>query len=109
MPKIAVIGGRDSILGFTAMGIEVFPVEDETQALKETTRLAREEDQYAIIFMTDDLAEKIDKQLEDLKKSIPLLPVIVIIPSHKGSLGLATLKMRKMVEKALGADILFSR
>jgi len=62
-----------------------------------------------VIFMTDDLAEKIDKQLEDLKKSIPLLPVIVIIPSHKGSLGLATLKMRKMVEKALGADILFSR
>ena len=108
MPKIAVIGGRDSILGFTAMGIEVYPVEDETQALNEATRLAQESD-YAIIFMTDDLAAKIDQQLEALKKKITLLPVIVIIPSHEGSLGLASLKMRKMVEKALGADIQFSR
>ncbi len=107
MAKIAIIGGRDSILGFTSMGIEIFPVQNEQEALRESTRLVKEEkDVYAIIFITDDLAAGIDKQLEALKKEITLLPAIVIIPSHKGSLGLATQKIRKMVEKALGADIL---
>ena len=110
MAKMAIVGGRDSILGFKAMGVEIFPVQDEHEALTEMTRLVKDQvNQYAAIFITDDLAVKIDQQLERLKKSISLLPVIIIIPSHKGSLGLAGLKIRKTVEKALGADILSSQ
>ncbi|MEW5804566.1 MAG: V-type ATP synthase subunit F [bacterium] len=110
MAKIAVIGGRDSILGFTSMGAEIFPVQNEEEALQRATRLIKEgKDHYSIIFITDDLAVKIDKPLEDLKKSISFLPIIVIIPSHKGSLGLAATKIQEIVKKALGTDILFSK
>ena len=32
MAKIAVIGDRDSVLGFRALGLEVHTVEDSTEA-----------------------------------------------------------------------------
>ena len=55
--------------------------------------------------MTDDLALEIDAELEEIKKGAALLPILVIIPSQKGSLDTATIKIRRMVEKALGMDI----
>jgi vacuolar-type H+-ATPase subunit F/Vma7 len=44
-------------------------------------------------------------ELEKIKKGAPLLPILIIIPSHKGSLNMETIKIRRMVEKALGTDI----
>ena len=49
MYKIAVMGDRDSILGFGALGLDVFPTEDPTEARHTLHKLAREE--YAIIYM----------------------------------------------------------
>ena len=36
MLKIAVMGGRETVMGFKALGLEVFPVEEENA--KETLR-----------------------------------------------------------------------
>ena len=41
MLKIAVIGGRDTVMGFKALGLETYPAADATEAgrvLKELTR-----------------------------------------------------------------------
>ena len=57
MYKIAVMGDRDSILGFGALGLSVFPTEDPTEARHTLHKLAREE--YAIISMTEQLASQI--------------------------------------------------
>ena len=43
MSKIAVLGDRDSVLGFRALGLEVLFAEDRDRAAKELHRLAREE------------------------------------------------------------------
>ncbi|MFY9563505.1 MAG: V-type ATP synthase subunit F, partial [Limnochordia bacterium] len=42
MHRIGVIGDQDSILGFKAIGMSVFPVEDSSQAEMILERLARE-------------------------------------------------------------------
>ena len=47
MYKIAVLGDRDSVLGFKALGLDVVFVEDTDTAREELHRLARED--YAII------------------------------------------------------------
>ncbi len=103
--KMAVIGNRDSILGFKALGLDCFPVEDPNDALQIVKDLIFNNQGYAAVYLTDDLASKIDMELDEIKKGAPLLPILIIIPSHKGSLNMETRKIRKMVEKALGTDI----
>ena len=82
MAKIAVIGDRDSVLGFRALGLEVHTVEDSTEA----RHLLRK-------------AEEIDRYKE------ALTPAIVLIPGKGGSLGLGETALHNAVERAVGADI----
>ena len=54
MYRAAVIGDRDSIYGFAALGLEVFPVTDSEMGSKTLRRLA--ESEYAVIYITEALA-----------------------------------------------------
>ena len=74
--KIAVIGDKDLILAFKAIGMDVFSADTESEAEKLVKQLAKE---YAIIFITEDLAEKIDQVLAKYKTKA--YPVIIPIPS----------------------------
>ena len=51
MYKIAVIGDRDSVLGFRALGLDVFPTEDTDAGRRMLHRLAQED--YAVIYITE--------------------------------------------------------
>ncbi|MFY9176576.1 MAG: V-type ATP synthase subunit F [Caldicoprobacterales bacterium] len=103
MYKIGVVGDRDSILGFKALGLSVFPVTQPEQASRLINRLAKEN--FAVIFLTEQVAREI-KETVDRYKSVPF-PAIILIPSNQGSTGLGIQEIKKSVEKALGADILF--
>ena len=48
MYKIAVIGDRDSVLGFRALGLDVFPTENTDAGRRTLHRLAQED--YAVIY-----------------------------------------------------------
>ena len=50
MYKIAVVGDRDSVLGFQALGLSVFPVETAEDARRVIHATAKEA--YAIIYLT---------------------------------------------------------
>ena len=41
MYKIGVIGDRESILGFKAVGLDVFPTDDPEEAKKTLKRIAK--------------------------------------------------------------------
>lgn len=56
MYKIAVIGDRDSVLGFRALGLDVFPTEDTDAGRRTLHRLAQED--YAVIYITEQLAQR---------------------------------------------------
>ena len=105
MLKIAVIGGRETVMGFKALGLDVFPVETDAQA-KETLRtLTRStEDTYAIIYLEETLAVTLENEIEKFKDKPT--PAIILIPGREGSLGLAQRALRAAVERAVGSDIL---
>jgi len=105
MYKIGVIGDKDSILGFKALGISVFPTTDTKQASQTLIELAKEK--YAIIFITEQLAKDI-KDYIDVYKQL-LTPAIILIPNNQGTLGIGMNAVRESVEKAIGADILFGK
>jgi V/A-type H+-transporting ATPase subunit F len=103
MYKIGVIGDKDSILGFKALGLSVFPVTDSQQASRLVNQMAR--NNFAVIFITESVAKDMEETLERYR-SAPY-PAIILIPGNQGSLGLGIQEIKKSVEKAIGADILF--
>jgi len=103
MYKAAVIGDRDSILGFKALGIDVF---DEKHVKPSEIIKELAANNYAVVFITEDILYRADDAIR--KYSDSALPAIIPIPSNKGSKGLGMENIRKAAEKAIGADILFN-
>jgi len=99
--NIAVIGERDSILCFQAVGLKTFPVMEPAEARELMARALKGD--YAVIFVTESLAGDLGDMIEEAS-SRPL-PSIVLIPNNRGSLGIASGRMRDMIRKAVGADI----
>ena len=102
MYKIAVMGDADSILGFKALGLDVYPVESVDEAKSTIHRLAKES--YAVVYLTEQLAVHMDEELARYKDE--LTPAIILIPGKEGSLGIGMANVKKSVERAVGADIL---
>ncbi len=100
--KIAVLGDRDSVLGFQALGLDTYPAEDVEQAKGILHRLAKEE--YAVIYLTEQYAQYMAPELERYKDR--LIPAIILIPGKEGSLGIGMANVKRAVERAVGADIL---
>ncbi len=99
---IAVVGDKDSVLAFKAIGLDVFPVEGEADARETVKMVART---YSVIFITDKIAISIESLLKRYK-SRPY-PVVVPIPSAEGNSGFGMRGIQSDVEKAIGSDILF--
>lgn len=102
MYKAAVIGDRQSVLAFRALGLTVETTEQPDEAAALLHRLARQ--QYAVIYITEQLAARIP---HDIARYIESPEVAVIpIPSKDGTLGIGDAEVHKAVERAVGADIL---
>lgn len=99
--KIGVLGDRDSVLGFRALGLDTVFAEDRDSAAKELHRMAKEE--YAIIYVTEDLAEKIPGEIARYREAVA--PAVILIPGGRGSRGIAKAQLKDAIERAVGADI----
>ena len=103
MYKLGVIGDKDTVLAFKALGFETFPVVDAGKASITLRKLAAQK--YAVVFITEQVAEKILDTISEFIDSV--LPAIILIPNNSGSLGIGTRNVKASVEKAIGVDILF--
>ncbi len=102
MYKIAVVGDKDSVLGFKALGLETHSVDSVEQARKAVHTLAKEN--CAIIYLTEQLAAQMQPEIARYKDA--LTPAIILIPGKEGSLGIGMANVKTAVERAVGADIL---
>lgn len=105
MYKIALIGNRDTIIGFKLLGISLFPITKKDEAVEILDKLIKEK--YAVIFVTEEIGCQIIEEIERLQKTS--FTSITIIPNklEKKYLGLRIL--RRNIEKAIGTDILFRK
>lgn len=104
MYKIAVLGDRDSIYGFAALGLEVFPVSDSETGVRMLRTLAEQD--YAVIYITEALAKELESELDRYREN--LLPAVIPIPGVLGNTGLGIAMVKKSVEQAVGSDIIFN-
>ncbi|MBN2306994.1 V-type ATP synthase subunit F [Candidatus Peregrinibacteria bacterium] len=111
--KISIVGTRETILGFKALGLEPFYVSEPEAAVATLYDLKKERaetkgeshNKYAIIFIMEDLMSAVTD--DDYKKlTADPLPAIIPLPSHLGSSGYGLKKLKTIVEKAVGMDIL---
>lgn len=103
MYKVAVIGDRDSIYGFAALGLDTFPVAEHTEAAKKLRSIA--ESDYAVIYITEALAADLAAELEVYRTQ--RLPAVILIPGVAGNTGMGIANVKKSVEQAVGSDIIF--
>lgn len=103
MYKIGVIGDKDSVLGFMAVGFKVFAADDVSQAAKLLKQLANED--FAVIYITENLAFRMEDDIARYKDKP--IPAVIVIPGKDGTTGYGMTNLKKSVERAVGADILF--
>lgn len=102
MYKIGVVGDKDSVLAFKAIGIDVYPVVEIDDARKTIDRMAA--NNYAVIFVTEQVAKNLEETIERYNRV--MIPAIILIPSNQGSLDIGMQRIRNNVEKAVGVNIL---
>ena len=102
MYKIAVLGDKDSVLGFKALGLEAVTVDTVDQAKAALHRMAKED--YAVIYITETFAAGMTPDIQHYKDE--LKPAVILIPGREGSLGIGKTNLQKAIERAVGADIL---
>jgi len=105
MYNIAMIGNRDSIIGFKLLGISIFPVSKKEETIEVLNKIVKEK--YAAVFITEEIAIQIFEKIEELQKNSLLSFTIIPNKFEKKNLGLKILE--KNIEKAIGTDILFRK
>ena len=105
MYRICVIGDYDSIYGFAALGLTIFPADGLSDEEAARTLRNAAEGSFGIIYITESLAARIPGEIRRYQSRTT--PAIVLIPGVTGNLGQGILNVKKSVEQAVGSDILF--
>ena len=112
--RIAMVGSKEAVAGFALLGMDVVPADTPKDALQELYALRRktqldaagiERPLYAIIFVTEDLVSAITPE-DEKKLARGALPAILPLPSHRGSTGFGQERLKRIVERAIGSNIL---
>jgi len=111
--KLAIIGAKSSILMYRAFGIETFAVADATEAESALERLVavnlgdeRKTSEYAIVFVEENFYQNFPEDLTDRLAKKPLPAVIPVPAPGSADRNFAANRLRKIVERAVGSDIL---
>ena len=100
--KIGVVGDKDSVLAFKALGVDVAQVVGADEARRAVDKMAMND--YAVIFVTEQVAVTIEETIERYNNQ--LLPAVILIPSNQGTLNIGSKRISESVEKAVGMNIL---
>ncbi len=105
MIRIAVLGDIDSIKGFSAVGLDIFPCTDYDSA-HESFKKITGGGVYGVVYVTEEYAELLKKDIAKFDEVMS--PAIIPVPGIKGNTGYGIKRLSESVEKAVGSDIIFN-
>ena len=103
---MGVVGERDAVLAFKALGMRVIAVSTPEETTKALHRLYSEG--IPVIFLTETCAQQVPETLERYKTDPKCAVIPIPIPGSQGTDGYGMRRVKANVEKAIGADILFN-
>ncbi|KPJ66426.1 hypothetical protein AMJ44_08415 [candidate division WOR-1 bacterium DG_54_3] len=103
MHKIKIIAPKYLIRPLEILGIDTYPAESEPEA-----RLALQEvggkNEPALIFIVERLAIDLQPEIDNLNRRPDTN--VVLIPDNRGSIGLSTTSINKLVRNSIGAEVI---
>ena len=105
MVKTAVLGDTESIKGFAAVGLDIYPCDRDENAEEIFSKIVSAD--YGVIFVTERLVPILKRQIDKTDKQ--LTPSVVPIIGVSGNNGAGTAALKTAVEKAVGSDIIFNK
>ena len=103
--KIGIIGTEEAISGFYALGVSCFPITESNEIDQVIEKIKT--DRFAAVFITEDWANRIRDRVDQAFAGAAL-PAVVTVPSPQGATDAGLANLRKIVEQAVGSDILFN-
>lgn len=101
MAKVGVLGPRQRVMAFRALGIDTVFAEDAAQAQRAFEKMEQEE--YALIYLAEEWLTPLRTQVE--RCADRQLPAVILLPSADTSGSAAMEALRSAVIRAVGADI----
>ena len=102
--KIAVIGDEETIFLFRLVGVlDAFSVKDHDRAKELLEKIAQGGD-YALVMLTQNLADELGSELEEMTVKFKNL-AIVVLPSRTGPSIKKVDVLREIVRRAIGFEV----
>ncbi|MBN1806553.1 MAG: hypothetical protein JW837_14995 [Sedimentisphaerales bacterium] len=101
--KIAVIGGTDFVMPFSALGVDTYPVGLSTGDIEENAKKIISE-KYALVVVAENIAPKTE-EFFSVGQGMPT-PCIMVVPFTTESKGFATKVLGEVLKMATGINIL---
>jgi len=101
--KVAVLGGADFVMPFSALGLDTYPVEQQRESIVEAAQKIVDAD-YALVVVAENIARDADEVFADVE-SRPT-PCVVVVPFTTESEGFATEALGKVLKLATGINVL---
>lgn len=103
MAKIAVVGRREDVLCYLAAGFAVYEASGDDESVAAVRKA--DSDGCAVIFLTPEFSH-LALVLED-EFAEKLTPAVIPLPADVDGVNTGTGLLKKYVERAVGADIIF--
>ena len=101
--KAAVIGSADFVVPFSALGLDIYPVEPDTEQVGECAKRILDA-KYSLVVVAENIARNTDEVFgKTLKKS---LPCVVVVPFTMEPEGFAMESLGKLLKMATGIDFM---
>ena len=99
--KIAIIGDKDLVEGFAAVGVYQFSPQDTREAILQCLE-GIIKNNFSICFILEKYAQKIKEKIKELEQAT--YPAMVILPDYRGDFDLTSEFLRKTVARATGTE-----
>ncbi len=101
--KVAVFGGADFVMPFSALGLDTYAVEFDEASVAETAKAILKK-RYGLIVVAENVAVLSGDIFESKQKDA--VPCVVVVPFATESEGFATKALGRVLKLATGIDIL---
>ncbi len=101
--KIAIIGDRDSVIGFRMVGVKESVVPKTPNETRQALLNYFRDPQMGLIIITEPLATEVEDTILEMSESP--IPVILLIPDRQGSTGAYESVLKELVRRAVGIEI----
>ena len=101
--KIAVLGGTDFVMPFSALGVDTYPVGQVAGDIAESAKKIISE-KYALVVVAENIAPAADEVFSACE-DMPT-PCIMVVPFTTESKGFATQALGEVLKMATGINIL---